>query len=120
MCTYYILSLRVHYINLRIYTFLGFFQKLLIEKGGIYFKNNRNINELTSSALGGLFPTILTCPIELIMIQQQKYGGSFIKSLYHITYKYSIFSRGWCRALVPTIGRDTICVIGMYMNECVY
>ena len=54
------------------------------------------------------------------MIQQQKYGGSFMKSLYHITYKYSIFSRGWCRGLVPTIGRDTICVIGMYMYVYMY
>jgi hypothetical protein len=41
----------------------GFFQKSLTERG---LCSSRQSSELLSSALGGLFPTILTCPIELV------------------------------------------------------
>ncbi len=47
------------------------------------------------------------------MIQQQKFGGSFLKTLFKIAGQYGIFRKGLCRGLISTVGRDTICVIGM-------
>ena len=71
------------------------------------------INQFKSYYLFILSATVLTCPIELVMLQQQKYGGSFINSLERVTTRYGFGQRGWSRGLLPTIGRDTICVVGM-------
>lgn len=85
----------------------GFFQRVIDKHGG---KAN---TELVSSALGGLFPTIFTCPIELVMIQQQRFGGSFFLTLGSVWSQYGSLSAGLSRGLIPTVGRDVICVVGM-------
>jgi hypothetical protein len=40
----------------------GYFQQIMHRNG----VNNPYVLEITSSALGGLCPTLLTCPIELV------------------------------------------------------
>jgi solute carrier family 25 (mitochondrial carnitine/acylcarnitine transporter), member 20/29 len=88
----------------------GFFQKLLHDKGII---TNVETSEIVSAAIGGLLSTILTCPIEMVMIQQQKNGGSFLNTLYRVHNRYGVGGKGLFRGIVPTIGRETICVVGM-------
>jgi hypothetical protein len=47
------------------------------------------------------------------MIQQQKFGGSFFGTLYTITKSHGLMTNGWSRGLTATVGRDTICTVGM-------
>ena len=88
----------------------GFFQKLLHEKGIV---KNAETSELLAAAMGGLMSTILTCPIEMVMIQQQKNGGSFVNTLTRVTNRYGVGWHGLFRGITPTIGREIICVVGM-------
>lgn len=90
----------------------GHFQKLMNDNGVHKYVSPAG-TEILSSALGGLCPTVLTCPIELVMLQQQKHGGTFTYVLGKVTMRYGFAARGWLRGFLPTIGRDTICTVGM-------
>lgn len=72
-----------------------------------------NISELLAAASGGFFTAIFVSPIELIMIQQQRFGGSFIAVPNVVRKKYGIGAKGMMRGLMPCMLRDSIYVLGM-------
>jgi hypothetical protein len=88
----------------------GFFNKTLSEHDSIH---SVQITELVSAAMAGIVSTLLTCPIELVMIQQQHFGGSFASTSRKVLSQYGMTAQGGFRGLVPTIGRETISVVGM-------
>lgn len=88
----------------------GFFNKTLSERDSI---KNVQVTELVSAAMAGIMSTLLTCPIELVMIQQQHCGGSFATTSLNVLKTYGAGASGSFRGLTPTIGRETICVVGM-------
>lgn len=73
----------------------------------------RGHEELLSAALGGAFAALFASPVELIMIQQQIFGGRFIDTPRRIVRDYGLFQRGIWRAVSVAALRDTIYVCGM-------
>eukprot|EP01039_Chlorochromonas_danica_P009178 gene9178-10133_t len=66
-----------------------------------------------SACLGGLFSAVFSSPIELIMIQQQKYGGNFLMTPINIVKQHGLFSHGFFRGTLSTAYRDTIYAFGL-------
>eukprot|EP01038_Epipyxis_sp_PR26KG_P016898 gene16898-23188_t len=94
--------------------FTRYFQNLFI----INDNNNDNINKfsnsnLLSSGLGGVTAAVIASPIELIMIQQQLYGNSFLYNISNVVRKYGFLSHGLMRGYSTTASRDFIYVNGM-------
>jgi len=77
-------------------------------------KNNVCQNDYTrsiiSSTSAGALSGFIASPTELLIVQQQKYNRSFIKSYFHIKhiYGYKCFSKG----LFPCIFRESAYVAG--------
>lgn len=88
----------------------GYFQQLF--RGDSTDKLSQR-NEILASAFGGLIPTSVTCPVELLMIQQQRFGGSFVSTVSRIVSQYGLMQNGLLRGLMGTVGRDTIYVVGL-------
>jgi hypothetical protein len=88
----------------------GYFQQLFKGDSGAKLSQK---NEILASAMGGLLPTCVTCPVELMMIQQQRYGGSFLSTVSKVASQYGLLQNGVMRGLFGTVGRDTIYVVGL-------
>jgi hypothetical protein len=88
----------------------GYFQQLFREGNG---KKLSQKNEILASAFGGLIPTSVTCPVELLMIQQQRNGGSFVSTVSRVATQHGFLQNGLMRGLMGTVGRDTIYVVGL-------
>jgi hypothetical protein len=69
--------------------------------------------EFAAAAVGGLLSSFFTTPVELIMIQQQKYGGSFGGTLKNVVTTYGVTNKGMMRGLAGAASRDAIYVAGM-------
>lgn len=69
--------------------------------------------ELVTAGVGGSICAIASCPIELIMIQQQLHGGTLIGTPINIAKKYGLFNKGMYRGLSATMIRDFIYVSGL-------
>lgn len=69
--------------------------------------------ELGSAFAGGAVAALFTSPVELVMIQQQKYGGSVFHTTKNVAQKYGLGSAGVFRGLTPAMMRDSIYVGGM-------
>ncbi len=74
----------------------GFFQKIF--KTGGETKLTRS-QEFSGAACGGIFTAFFASPMELIMIQQQKNGGTFLKTPVQIVKEYGMFKNGFLRGL---------------------
>lgn len=86
----------------------GFFQKV--------FKSGDSMTQtqiFTSAVLGGTLTAFFSSPVELVMIQQQRFGGSFIAAPARIAKQFGVFQNGLLRGLMGNIGRDSIYVVGM-------
>ena len=88
----------------------GFFQQLFRDGSN---KKLTRTNEIVAAAFGGLFPTCVTCPVELLMIQQQRNGGSFLTAVNSVVRNHGILNKGLMRGMMGTVGRDTIYVVGL-------
>lgn len=71
------------------------------------------LKDLTAAALGGLATSLITSPVELVMIQQQMFGGSIFGVPMAIIKKYGLASNGMSRGLSCCMARDAIYVAGM-------
>jgi len=91
----------------------GFFQKVFKSGGPSDQVKLTRGQEFGGAACGGIFTAFFASPMELIMIQQQKNGGSFLKTPVNIISNYGIARRGMLRGLLGTMGRDCIYVCGM-------
>ena len=70
--------------------------------------------DFLSAALGGMLSAFFSSPVELVMIQQQIYGKSVVRTILSITQTNGVFSRsGLMRGVLPTVCRDGIYVTGM-------
>lgn len=94
----------------------SFFQKHasnILGEASIDSKSRKQQEEFLSATLGGVFAAVFASPIELIMIQQQRFGGSFFTTPIQVASKYGVLNRGIMRGLIPAAGRDAIYVCGM-------
>ncbi len=74
----------------------GFFQKVF--KSGESVKLTRT-QEFSGAACGGIFTALFASPMELIMIQQQKNGGSFFATPKNIVKNHGFLQKGFLRGL---------------------
>lgn len=88
----------------------GYFQQLF--RSETSSKLSRG-GEIGAAFFGGLIPTVLTCPIELVMIQQQRNGGTFPSTCSKVVSSHGIAGGGLFRGLIGTMSRDSIYVVGM-------
>jgi hypothetical protein len=69
--------------------------------------------QFISAATGGLFSSFFTAPVEGVMIQQQKFGGSLFGTFKSTAANHGFFQGGLMRGLTGAALRDTIYVTGM-------
>jgi hypothetical protein len=69
--------------------------------------------EFAAAAVGGLLSSFFTTPVELLMIQQQKFGGSLVGTCAGVIRTHGITSHGMMRGLMGAASRDAIYVAGM-------
>ena len=84
----------------------GFFRQLFGEK-------LNGCQELFSASLGGCVAACATTPIELVMVQQQRFAGSMIGTSIRVARIYGVTGRGLMRGLLPTVARDSIYTTGL-------
>ena len=78
------------------------------------FQFSSTLSECLSAMIGGMLSAFLASPVELVMIQQQIYGKSIVRTVSSIAATNGVFSkRGLMRGLLPTIFRDGIYVTGL-------
>lgn len=88
----------------------GWFEKLLpAAKEG----EGVSANTFLSAAMGGALSACFSSPIELIMIQQQKHGGSFLGTPVRVVQAHGLLSKGMFRGLTAAMCRDGIYAVGM-------
>ena len=88
----------------------SWFQKL-IGHGPLKFTKQQE--EFTASTLGGLVAAGIASPVELIMIQQQKYGRSLDTTSWQIVSQHGMLRDGFLRGMTATAWRDSIYCYGM-------
>ena len=74
---------------------------------------NRRLNDneiILSGFIGGSISGIICAPLELLMIQQQKYGGSLINTSKQIIRKYGL--KKHFRGIITSCGREGIYTAG--------
>ena len=69
--------------------------------------------EIVSSIGGGWISAYFSSPVELVMIQQQRFGKSVFSTAGHIVNTFGFNGKGLMRGLVSTALRDSIYVSGM-------
>lgn len=85
-----------------------------IQKSNFSLPNVKFVNhDLVGAVAGGMLTALFASPIELIMIQQQLHGSSFIKTPANIVKTYGLGAKGLMRGLSVTILRDAIYVGSM-------
>lgn len=68
---------------------------------------------LVTATAGGCASAFLSAPIELVMIQQQRFGRSFPHTLASVVRTHGLGSAGLMRGLGPTVARDGVYVNGL-------
>jgi hypothetical protein len=69
--------------------------------------------EFISATLSGVTVGVFASPVELVMIQQQRFGGSFFTTPSRIIKDHGFFSKGVMRGYTYCAARDAIYVCGM-------
>eukprot|EP01032_Pedospumella_encystans_P030178 gene30178-34062_t len=70
-------------------------------------------SDFIAAGVGGLLSSFFTTPVEMIMIQQQKFGGSFVGTAGSIIRQHGVMQKGIMRGLIGAASRDAIYVSGM-------
>jgi solute carrier family 25 carnitine/acylcarnitine transporter 20/29 len=70
-------------------------------------------SDFMAAGVGGLLSSFFTTPVEMVMIQQQKFGGSFIGTTRSIIKTHGVTNNGIMRGLMGAASRDAIYVSGM-------
>ena len=70
-------------------------------------KLDNKSEKLISSMTGGLLSGCISSPMELVTIQQQRYGWTMIETMYHIATNYSL-KNGICRGMISTMCRSSL------------
>mmetsp|Transcript_54644 Transcript_54644/g.153741 ORF Transcript_54644/g.153741 Transcript_54644/m.153741 type:complete len:269 (+) Transcript_54644:44-850(+) len=88
----------------------GYFQKLFTGDTG---KAMTPYQEFMSATLGGGVAAVYAAPVELVMIQQQRIGGTLWGTPLRVAREHGLLSGGLGRGLLMAIGRDSIYVSGL-------
>jgi solute carrier family 25 (mitochondrial carnitine/acylcarnitine transporter), member 20/29 len=92
----------------------GFFQKVFKAHEGSDAPISQDLQDVLSASCGGVISAFFASPVELVMVQQQMYGGSVLSTVKSIVVQNGVFARsGLMRGLLPTVGRDSIYTVGM-------
>jgi hypothetical protein len=82
------------------------FQRLYNCKDGL-----SRAQEYSSAFMGGAVSALFAAPVEHIMIQQQRYGGSMYSTLKNLVSEFGVSKL--TRGMLPAVYRDSIYVSGM-------
>lgn len=88
----------------------GFLQRVISSNRA---QSMTHTQEICSAAFGGMLSGLATTPIELVMIQQQRYGGTFVGTPIRLISEFGFLKNGLFRGCVPAIMRDSIYVCGL-------
>jgi len=88
----------------------GFFQRIFRSDASHHVSRTQ---EMISATLGGAFTALFTSPVELVMIQQQRFGGNIFSVTTKIGKEFGFGSKGVFRGLSANIARDSLYVCGM-------
>lgn len=66
-----------------------------------------------SATLGGVISACFTSPVELVMVQQQQFGGTLIGTPIKLIKRHGMLQNGIFRGLGPAMMRDSIYVTGL-------
>ena len=69
--------------------------------------------ELIAAAGAGALVAVLASPLELVIVQQQRFGGAMLATAYEVVCRHGAFGSGLFRGLGLAMGRDAIYVGGM-------
>lgn len=72
-----------------------------------------DVTDLVAAVLGGAFASLFASPVELVMIQQQRYGGAFLTTPYRIALTHGVLGKGLMRGLCASAGRDSFYACGL-------
>lgn len=89
----------------------GFFHRLFHDEAGE--QKMSTAHHFISATLGGAISACFTSPVELVMIQQQRYGGTIIGTPIKIIKDHGFLHNGIFRGLGVAILRDSIYVTGL-------
>jgi hypothetical protein len=89
----------------------GYLQRLIV--GGDMTAKLTQKQEISMAAAGGTISALATNPVELVMIQQQRGGGSLIGAVQAVISKWGVSGAGLYRGILPCFARDAIYVTGM-------
>jgi len=71
-----------------------------------------NVGEMVLSGfMGGALSGLACCPMELVMIQQQRWGGNIVGTPARIVANYGV--TGLARGMVTSVGREAVFTAGM-------
>lgn len=73
----------------------------------------KNVINISSAFIGGVISSLTSSPIELVMIQQQLYGGTVSETLNRIILSKGLLSKGIMRGYGAGMIREGIYVVGM-------
>lgn len=90
----------------------GMFKHLHAGKDGGHQHMTR-LQEMSSATMGGCLTAIFATPVEMIMIQQQLFGGTLWGTPLRIGYAHGLGLHGLMRGLGPAVVRDAIYVSGL-------
>ncbi|CAM9292008.1 unnamed protein product [Ectocarpus fasciculatus] len=88
----------------------GFFHKIF---HGENPEKMSNAHHFFSATLGGVISACFTSPVELVMIQQQQFGGTLVGTPIKVIKTHGILHNGIFRGLGPAMMRDSIYVTGL-------
>ena len=71
------------------------------------------VDEVAVATGGGMISAIFSCPFELVMIQQQRFGGSIASTVGGIVKRFGMFGSGMGRAMSICVVRDGIYTAGL-------
>lgn len=94
------------------FAFTKFYQDLFLYTKADKTKLTQN-EEFASACMSGVTVGLFASPVELVMIQQQRFGGSFIQTPMKIIKEYGFFGKGLMRGFTYCACRDAIYVCGM-------
>jgi len=91
----------------------GFLQRRGAGGGAAATSSSLLSGDLGGAIAGGMLTALISAPIELVMIQQQLFGGSFFSTPARIIKTHGMGSKGLMRAISVTVVRDAIYVGSM-------
>mmetsp|Transcript_26760 Transcript_26760/g.58185 ORF Transcript_26760/g.58185 Transcript_26760/m.58185 type:complete len:281 (+) Transcript_26760:74-916(+) len=86
----------------------GIFRKLIL---GDANRRLTTLEDISAASMSGIASAVYVSPVELVMVQQQRYGGTMVETFSRMLRNRGI--PGLMRGFVPTAARDSVYVAGM-------